>query len=100
MTGNSLFPAFFVTLIQLKLNERDVKRFTVNLAKNAICPNCHSQNRYEIGDKILNIEVTSPKLSPLVKQKRLTHSPKPSINTVKSDKKKNGSQSSEMSLFI
>ena len=48
MTGNSLFPALFVTLIQLKINEKDIKNFTANIAKNAICPNCHTKNTHQM----------------------------------------------------
>ena len=94
MTANSLFPAFFVTLIQLKLNERDVKRFTASLAKNAICPRCRTRNIVNMNDKVLNIEVTSPKLSPLVKQQKLVFSPKASASSLRSNKKKENSDKS------
>jgi len=44
MMGTTLIPAFFVTLIQLKLNERDVKQFSADLLKQAVCPHCNNRD--------------------------------------------------------
>jgi hypothetical protein len=74
--GTTLIPAFFVTLIQLRINESDVKRLTVNLLKHAVCPSCNSKNHIKVDDTTLNIVVNSPKLSPLIREKQLLHSPR------------------------
>lgn len=44
--GTALIPAFFCTLIQLKLNERDIGDYSAKLMKKAVCPNCSSDNNY------------------------------------------------------
>ena len=44
--GTALIPAFFCTLIQLKINERDIADHSAKLIKKAVCPKCNAHNNY------------------------------------------------------
>jgi hypothetical protein len=43
--------------------------------RRAVCPNCRTHNNYALDADLIHIVVTSSKLSPLVKEKKLLHSP-------------------------
>jgi hypothetical protein len=73
--GTALIPAFFCTLIQLKINEREIADQSANLMKKAVCPNCAARNNYKFDSHALQIIVSSPRLTPLVKEKKLALSP-------------------------
>ena len=73
--GTTLIPALFVTLIQLKINERDIADHASTLINRAVCPSCASLNNYRLDPLVLNIVVTSPKLTPLIRDRRLLRSP-------------------------
>lgn len=94
MVANTLVTAFFVTLIQLKLNEKEIAAYTTNLMKSAACPNCHEENHYHLDQKMIDILVSSPKLLPLVKDKSILHSPNQVSRSFKPKKKalKDGSE--------
>lgn len=96
--GTTLIPAFFVTLIQLKINEKEIAVYSHNLLKTAVCPCCHSKNNIELDTHTLEIMVSSPKLAPLVKDRRLLHSPK--LSTSPGLKSKDGQATSEIKLYI
>jgi hypothetical protein len=99
MAGSTLITAFFVTLIQFKLNEKEIAFYTRSLMKTAACPNCMEENHYNIDQKTIDIMVSSPKLSPLVKDKSILHSPHHSAASFKPNtrSRKDGS---EIKVFI
>lgn len=99
MAGSTLITAFFVTLIQLKLNEKEIAIYTTNLMKSAACPNCQSENHYQLDQKMIDIMISSPKLSPLVKDRSILHSPHHSANIFRPNKK-NKKDGSEIKVHI
>lgn len=48
MVGTTLIPAFFCTLMQMKINEIEIKNHTTDLVAKAICPNCTSRHSYKV----------------------------------------------------
>lgn len=76
--GNSLIPALFVVMIEMKVTEKFLKRHVTELIHDCACPKCFEKNSHELGSTDMRIMVTSPKLSPLLNRKRYAASEKQS----------------------
>jgi hypothetical protein len=68
--GNSLIPALFVIMIEMKVTEKFLKRHVTQLVSDCTCPHCHEKNSHEAGSANMHIVVKNPKLSPLLNRKK------------------------------
>ena len=95
--GTTLVPALFVTLIQMRLNEKDIALYTAALMRRAVCPACQEHNNYAVNPTLIHIMVTSPKISPLLNSKQITHSPSQLARQLK---RKGSEEMRQVRLFI
>jgi hypothetical protein len=73
--GNSLIPALFCTLIEMKITERFLKGYVAELAHESACPKCLEKNSHLIESNNVHIVINSPRLSPLINRKKSAHTP-------------------------
>lgn len=73
LVGSNLLPALFCTMIFIKIYQNDLKDHIRKTIKTAICPNCKHQNIHDKEDeKLFELNIISPKISPYLKGKLST----------------------------
>jgi hypothetical protein len=77
LVGNALIPALFVVLIKMKITERFLKEYVGNLVEESVCPKCLQKNSYEDRDQNVQIVIDSPRIYPIISNKKFVQKHKP-----------------------